>query len=80
MSAANNRLVAVACDGEVEVHARNSTGTDYVSICGLDGSDAGVGQVVVALPPNALVNCVACIQIVRFGKRFPSRLLSRSSS
>ena len=63
------RFVAIAIDGEVGVHAVGDG--NYASLCGLDGTDDGVGQQTAALPLGTTkIDCPQCQALWRACRRY----------
>ena len=71
------RLVAVECDGQVEVHLPGAVGADYATLCGLDGDDDGAGQTPAEVPRGARVTCHSCIHIWRAARAVPARYIAK---
>lgn len=44
-----SKLVAITIDGETQIHAANTTGLNYASLCGLDGGR----EMAIPAPVNA---------------------------
>ena len=57
------RKVTVKIDDEIQTHIAGDSGAGYATLCGLDGNDSGVGQSIIATPPNSKVDCQACFSI-----------------
>lgn len=60
---------AIETDGVVEIHATDVTG-NYASLCGLDGNDPAVGQMVVVLPNKPVITCKSCLAIIKHAKGY----------
>lgn len=66
--------VAVAQDGVINVHASGTgIGSDYATLCGMDGDDPSIGQRPAALQVGAKIDCQQCIDIIRAAKKYRER-------
>jgi hypothetical protein len=69
-----SRYVAIEQDGIVSVHASGEgIGSDYASLCGMDGDDSVVGQRPAPLIVGARIDCPQCKMIIMAAKRYRSR-------
>lgn len=60
---------AIEIDGVIEIHATDVTG-NYASLCGLDGNDSAVGQMVAVLPNKPVITCKSCLAIIKHAKEY----------
>ena len=59
----NSKVIGVISDGVTEWHVIGCGGSDYATLCGLDGNDPVVGQTgVVDAPPGTKIDCKECRQ------------------
>lgn len=57
----SKKIVGVESDGVVEWHVVGVAGADYITLCGLDGDDPGVGQrPVIGVPRGTKIDCQEC--------------------
>ncbi len=55
-------FVAIEIDGKLTIHADDPTG-NYATLCGCDGDDPIVGQIVAVVPRGRKINCQHCYGI-----------------
>ncbi len=68
-----SKLVAITIDGETQIHAANTTGLNYASLCGLDGGrdgDTSAGQSPARLPKGAKIDCPLCVELWKAWRAF----------
>lgn len=70
-------LVAIEQDGETDVHAIGCDGSDYASLCGMDGTDEAVGQRIVSLGRRRRITCQHCIAIIEHAWSYERKDISR---
>lgn len=69
-----SRFVAIACEGEIEVHADGAgLGLGFATLCGLDGADEVIGQTPAPLPKKPKINCENCRAIIVEARRWTAR-------
>lgn len=82
----SRELVTVAIGGEAVVHLPPGEGSDYATLCGLDGglpAEEGEGydwggeepQLLQVTRPGARVTCPTCAGIWRLARSCPPRLI-----
>lgn len=66
--------ISIMVEGEVQCHAA-STIANYVTLCGLDGDDPGIGQSRCDVLNGQKIDCQQCIQIIHAAKQYRNREL-----
>lgn len=55
------KIIGILLDGESTFHIPNCSGSDYHSLCGIDGDDPTIGHGgIIAIPKGQKINCTQC--------------------
>ncbi len=67
------KFVAIMLDGDLTIHALHANGSNYATLCMLDGDDPEIGQEPAEVPENAKINCQQCIAIITTARKYSAR-------